>query len=533
METMSIPSIDRSAVRGSNVRDGAIHNTEPATGTPFPPLPIAGPEEVRAVVARARAAQARWAALSWDERKSKLLSFRRRLVERADDVATLLGRENGKARFEALTHEIFPIADLTGYFAKRAKRMLRDERIPLHLFGAIKRSHLRFEPRGVIGVISPWNFPFSIPMGDVVMALAARNAVVVKPSEWTPRILLLAKELVAEAGIDPDLFGVLPGGGETGAALVESDVDMVIFTGSVATGRRVGEACGRRLIPYVAELGGKDAAIVLPDAPIEATAKQVVWGAFANSGQVCASVERVLVHESVREPFVAKVVELTQALRQGDPVADAEHVDVGAMVVPSQLEIVRRQVEDARAKGARILTGGAGGAAGGSSDGSSNAGGSPDGGDGAGAGRFFLPTVLVDVTKDMEVWRDETFGPCLPIRTFRDEDEAIREANDTGFGLSAYVFSADLRRAERVAEKLEAGTVMINDVLYTHALPETPWGGVKQSGIGRVHGRRGLEELCEIRHINRPRLRLPPLWTFPYREDRYRAFRWAMRRLFG
>lgn len=508
METMSSPSVGRSSAGTSNIHDGAIHNTEPATGRPFPPLPVAGPDEVRAVVARAREAQRRWAALPWDERKAKLLAFRDRLIARTDDVAALLARENGKARFEALTHEIFPIADLTNYFAKRAKRMLRDERIPLHLFGAIKRSHLRFEPRGVIGVISPWNFPFSIPMGDVVMALAARNAVVVKPSEWTPRILLLAKELMAEAGVDPDLFGVVPGGGETGAALVESGVDMVIFTGSVATGRRVGEACGRRLIPYVAELGGKDAAIVLPDAPIEATAKQVVWGAFANSGQVCASVERVLVHESIREPFVAKVVELTRALRQGDPAADADHVDVGAMVVPSQLELVRRQVEDARARGARVLVGGS---------------------SVEGAGRYFQPTVLCDVTREMDVWREETFGPCMPIRTFRDEDEAIREANDSGFGLSAYVFSRNLRRAERVAAKLEAGTVMINDVLYTHALPETPWGGVKQSGVGRVHGRRGLEELCQIRHINRPRLRLPPLWTFPYREGRYQLFRRAMR----
>ncbi|HEY0841073.1 MAG TPA: aldehyde dehydrogenase family protein [Vulgatibacter sp.] len=525
METIVRPLEPRPAPHRSNVHDGAIHNTEPATGRPFPPLPVAGPDEVRAVVARAREAQARWAALSWGERKAGLLAFRERLVARTDEVADLLARENGKARFEALTHEIFPIADLTTFFAKRARRMLRDERIPLHLFGAIKRSHLRFEPRGVIGVISPWNFPFSIPMGDVVMALAARNAVVVKPSEWTPRILLLAKEIFVEAGLDPDLFGVVPGGGETGAALVESDVQMVIFTGSVATGRRVGEACGRRLIPYVAELGGKDAAIVLPDAPIEATAKQVVWGAFANSGQICASVERVLVHESIREPFVAKVVELTRALRQGDPAAaGADHVDVGAMVVPSQFELVRRQVEDAQAKGATILVGGCPP----ETDAAADA-------EGAGrtAGRFFPPTVLTDVTGDMDVWREETFGPCLPIRTFRTEAEAIREANDTPFGLSAYVFSNDLRRAEAVAEKLEAGTVMINDVLYTHALPETPWGGVKQSGMGRVHGRRGLEELCEIRHVNRPRLRLPPLWTFPYRESRFRAFRWAMRRLFG
>ncbi len=497
----------------TNLLGGEIRNTEPATGKPLPPLPITGPDEVFAVVERARQAQGRWAALSWGERRARLLAFRDRLIARTDEVTDLLVRENGKARFEALTHEIFPIVDLTNFFAKRARKILRDEKIPLHLFGPLKKSRLRYEPRGVIGVISPWNFPFSIPMGDVIMALASRNAVVVKPSEWTPRILLLAKELLVEAGIDPDLVGVIPGGGETGAALVESGVDMLIFTGSVATGRRVGRACGERLIPYVAELGGKDPAIVLPDVKIADVARQVVWGAFANSGQVCASVERVLVHESIYEPFVAKVVELTRALRQGDPAAAGEaHVDVGPMVVPAQLDHVRAQVEDARSKGARILFGGQA--------------------HGEGGARFFQPTVLVDVRPEMAIWQEETFGPCLPIRPYRDVDEAIREANASPFGLSAYVFSGSVSRAERIAERLEAGTVMINDVLYTHALPETPWGGVKQSGLGRVHGLQGLKDLCEIRHLNRPRLALLPLWMFPYRERTFRAFRLGMRKLF-
>jgi len=500
----------------ANVRDGAIHNTEPATGRPFPPLPVVEPGAVRDVVARARIAQRRWATLSWKERRARLLAFRRKLLKRSDDVAALLMRENGKPRFEALTHEIFPIADLTGYFAKRAQRILRDEEIPLHLFGPLKRSHLRYEPRGVIGVISPWNFPFSIPMGDVIMALAARNAVVVKPSEWTPRIMLLARELLVEAGIDPDLVAVVPGGGETGAALVEAGVDMMIFTGSVATGRKVGEACGRQLIPYVAELGGKDPALVLADADVEDAARLVVWGAFANSGQVCASVERVLVHESIYDPFVSRVVELASVLRQGDPAAAAERqdqVDVGPMVVPDQLELVKRQIAEARSQGARIVAGG-------------NAW-------GEGGARFIEPTVIVDVDPKMSIWREETFGPCLPIRPFRDEEEAIREANDTRFGLNAYVFSRDAARASRVAERLEAGTVVVNDVLYTHALPETPWGGVKQSGVGRVHGKQALKELCEVHHVNRPRIGVRPLWLFPYTERTFRLFRAGMRKLFG
>lgn len=487
-----------------------LQNTEPATGRSLAPLPTSSPEEVRAVVERARVAQGRWAALGWSERKRRLLAFRRRLVARMDEVAALLASENGKPHFEALTHEIFPVADLAGYFAKRARKILRDERIPLHLFGPLKRSHLRYQPRGVIGVISPWNFPFAIPMGDVLMALASGNAVVVKPSEWTPRIMLLAKELLVEAGIDEDLVGVVLGAGEIGAALVEAGVDMMIFTGSVATGRKVGEACGRQLIPYVAELGGKDAALVLADADVEKAARLVVWGAFANSGQVCASVERVLVHESIADAFILEVVELTGGLRQGDPAAGA--VDVGAMVVPAQLEHVQRQVEEARRKGARILVGGEV--------------------HGEGGARFFQPTVLVDVTPEMAIWREETFGPCLPIRTFRDEGEAIREANDSPFGLNAYVFSRSASRAALVAGRLEAGTVMIDDVLYTHALPETPWGGVKESGVGRVHSAQGLKELCEVQHINRPRLRVTPLWLFPYTDKTLGLFRSLTRALF-
>jgi len=496
-----------------NIVEGEIRNTEPATGKPLPPLRVHTPDEVRGVVARARAAQAKWARLSWKEREKKLLAFRALLVDRTEEIVALLMQESGKPRFEALTHEVFPIADLTGFFARRARKILRDEAVRLHLFGPLKRSYLRYEPRGVIGVISPWNYPFSIPMGDVIMALAARNAVVVKPSEWTPRILLKAKELVEAVGIDPDLFGVVLGGGETGAALVDAGIDMMIFTGSVATGRKVGAACGERLLPFVAELGGKDPAIVLADADVDAAARQVVWGAFANSGQICASVERALVHESVYEPFVARVVELARSLRQGDPAqAGAEHVDVGAMVVPGQLEIVRSHVEEAQARGARVLVGGKARIDRGA--------------------RFFEPTVLVDVTPDMRIWREETFGPCLPIRRFRDEEDAVAEANDSPFGLSAYVFSRDAKRAERIANRLQAGTVMINDVIYTHALPETPWGGVKQSGIGRVHGLQGLKDLCEIRHVNAPRVALLPLWMYPYREKTFGLFTTAMRKLF-
>jgi succinate-semialdehyde dehydrogenase/glutarate-semialdehyde dehydrogenase len=501
--------------RSRNVVDGEIRNTEPATGKSLPPVRVTPADEVRDTVRRAREAQVRWAGLSWAEREKRLLAFRALLVERARDVYEVLMREVGKPKFEALTHEVYPVADLAHFFGKNARRILRDETIGLRKFAPLKRSYLRYEPRGVIGAITPWNFPFSIPMGDVLMALAARNAVVVKPSEFAPFTMEKARELLVAAGIDPDLVGVVQGGGETGAALVASGVDMVIFTGSVATGRRVGAACGERLIPFVAELGGKDPAIVLSDVDVETVARQVVWGAFANSGQVCASVERVLVHESIHDPFVARVVELTRALRQGDPLAAGnEHVDVGAMVVPGQLDIVRKHVEEAVARGARVLAGGRAW--------------------GEGGARFFEPTVVVDVKPDMSIWREETFGPCLPVMRFRDEDEAVRLANESEYGLNGYVFSGDVRHGERIANRLRVGTAMVNEVLYTHAIPETPWGGVKSSGVGRVHGLQGLRDLCEIRHVNRPRwpaslpISLAPVFSFPYRERSFRVFERAM-----
>ncbi len=479
-----------------------IANFEPASGAPLRPVAVATDEDVERAVARARRAQAAWAALPWSERRDRLLAFRDRLLDRADDVAETISRETGKPRIEARVHEILPIADLTHYFATRAERFLRDRPVFHHLLWPYKRGYVRYEPRGVLGIVSPWNFPFTLPMGDVIMGLAARNAVVVKPSEWTPHSMLIARDLLAEARIDPDLVGVVCGYGPTGAALVDR-ADMVIFTGSVRTGRKIAARCGERLVPCVLELGGKDAAIVLPDADVADAARKVVTGAFLNSGQVCASIERCLVHEALYEPFVDEVVRLTKALRQGDPNA-GEPVDVGAMVTPAQVEVVRRHLADAQAKGARILAGG---------------------GIHTDHGRFVEPTVLVDVTDDMLCWTEETFGPLLPIRTYADVDEAVALANDTDYGLDAYVFGGSVAKAEDVANRLEAGGVVVNDLLYHHGAPEVPWGGWKSSGVGRVHnGKDGLRELCEMRYVGLPRSRMDLPVTFPYTERKQAFF---------
>ncbi|MBI3185699.1 MAG: aldehyde dehydrogenase family protein [Myxococcales bacterium] len=470
----------------------AIRNTEPATGKPLPAVAAVGPGEVRLVVERVRKAQAKWAALGFAERRRRLSAFKNLVLDRSQELAAVISRETGKPPFEGLLHDIAPLVNLTAFYARGAKRALRDRRVPIRMFPH-KRSYLRYEPRGVIGIISAWNFPFSVPMGEVVTALAAGNGAVVKPSEFTPLSALEGKKLLDEAGIDPELVAVLPGFGPTGAALIDAGVDMMVFVGSLATGRKVAASCGERLIPCVLELGGKDPAIVLQDANLEAAARSVVFGAFANSGQVCASVERVYVDRAVAEPFTLRVVELTKKLRQGG----GGEVDVGAMTTPAQLETVRRHVDQALAAGAKALTGAE---------------------VRPGPGRFYAPTVLTGVSHEMAVIREETFGPVLPIIPFDDEEEAIKLANDSDYGLSAYVFSKSTRHAEQVANRLAAGTVIVNDVLYTHGVPELPWGGVKCSGVGRTHGEEALREMCWVRHVNVERFSLPKPWLFPYRE---------------
>src|SRR3989442_14453629 len=481
-------------VQGSVTAHGTLAVYEPGSGKLVGEVRVATAAQVREATAASQAAQKAWAARSFKQRGQVLSRFQQLVLDRADELADLIVRENGKTRNEALFMEVLPVADLTWYFARKAERLLRDERIPLHMFPH-KKSYLRFYPRGVIGIISPWNYPFSIPAGDVVMALMAGNGVVVKPSEFTPLIAERLRVFLEEAGVPRGLVQVVQGKGDVGAELIRSGVNMVVFTGSVPTGRKVNVAAAEQMIPCVLELGGKDPAIVLPDADLDAAAKKISWGAFANSGQTCASVERVYVHESVVKPFTEKVVALARKLRQGEP--NQYDVDVGAMTTQMQVDIVRRHLEDARQRGAKILTGGEIQL-------------TPDG------ARFVQPTVLTDTTPEMAIVREETFGPMLPIMTYRTEEEAVRLANDSTYGLSAYVFTRDRSKAERIGNQLAAGTVMHNDTLYTHAAPETPSGGVKSSGLGRVHGKHGLHDCCEVRHVNLERLSFPAFWYYPY-----------------
>lgn len=483
-----------SPAQGSVTAQGTLAVHEPGSGKLLGEVRVHSAAQVREVVAASRAAQTDWARRSFEERREVLLRFKDLLLERASELCDHLSRENGKTRNEALFMELLPVADATHFYATRARKLLRDEPLPLHLFPH-KKSYLRYYPRGVIGIISPWNHPLSIPTGDAVAALMAGNGVVLKPSEYTPLIAEKIRALFEEAGLPRGLFSVVQGRGDVGAALVNAGVNLVIFTGSIATGRKVNVAAAEQLIPCVLELGGKDPAIVLADADLDSAAKKIAWGAFANSGQTGPSIERVYVHESVAQALTDKLVALTRTLRQGEP--NQHEIDVGAMTTQLQVELIQRHLDDARAKGARI----------------------PVGGEivttPAGA-RFVQPTVLTNVTHEMAIMRDETFGPMLPLMSFKTEDEAVRLANDSHYGLSAYVFTRDRKKADALANRLIAGTVMHNDALYPHAAPQTPWGGVKQSGLGRGHGLHGLKDLCEVRHVNLERVSFPAFWDYPY-----------------
>jgi succinate-semialdehyde dehydrogenase/glutarate-semialdehyde dehydrogenase len=487
-----------------------IISFDPATGEEVGRVPNLTADAVANAVSKARTAQSAWAALGYDERKRVVMRARTIVLEEMEEIAQLISRESGKPVSEAFSTEISPTLDLMQYFARNAKKLLRSQKINIGQYGLLGRSsRIIYRPVGVVGIISPWNFPWAIPLGEVVMSLMAGNAVILKPSELTPLVGVKIGQVFERAGLPGGLLQVVTGDGKTGGSLVEAGVDKIMFTGSVATGKRVAEAAARKLIPCVLELGGKDPMIVLEDANLEMAAKAAVWGGFANSGQACASVERCYVQERIAPQFIEQVVTEVRALHQN--VGSVEGTDIGAMSSERQMKIVEEHVDDAIANGAHALTGGHR--------------------KGDLGGMFFEPTVLTDVNQQMTVMREETFGPVLPIMTFKSDDEAVRLANDSVFGLTASVWTKNMGRGRRMAEQIEAGTVTVNEVLYTHAIAQTPWGGMKQSGIGRTHGKLGLLELVVPQHIHINRVTsFRDLWWFNYSPGASKLFRGLARR---
>jgi acyl-CoA reductase-like NAD-dependent aldehyde dehydrogenase len=473
-ETAAHPNGARTEAAAAKI---AVEN--PATGETIAYVDDTDAAGVEALVARARSAQPGWEALGFAGRAELMYELRYWLIKNRERVIRTVVEENGKTREDALLAELWYVCDALGFWAKNARKYLADERVRAHspfLLG--KKIVVRNRPLGVIGVIGPWNYPLTLGFGDAIPALMAGNSVVIKPSEVAPLATMMIAEGIEASGFPDDVMLVATGAGETGAALVDH-ADMIMFTGSTATGKKVMARAAERLIPVSLELGGKDPMIVLKDADLERAANTAVQWSMSNSGQICMAVERVYVEEPVYDEFVGKVVDKTRALRQGVP-GEPGAVDVGAVTFPPQIEIVERHVRDAIDKGAQVLVGGK---------------------RGAGPGRFFEPTVLTGVDHTMEIMTDETFGPTLPIMKVRDAEEAVRLANDTRYGLNSSVFTRDVAKGERIARRLEAGNACVNDALMNYLAQEAPFGGTHESGLGVRHGPSGIRKYCSSQTI--------------------------------
>jgi acyl-CoA reductase-like NAD-dependent aldehyde dehydrogenase len=484
---------------------------DPATGRVVATVPVTPPEAVASLVATARAAQPAWVALGFEGRARVLRRAARWVLDHADEVVATLVAETGKAHEDALLAEVTYAASAFRFWARRAEGWLADERVrSANPLVAGRRLVVRHVPVGVVGVIGPWNYPLINGFGDCIPALAAGNAVVLKPSEATPLTSLLVRDGLRACGLPEGVYAVAVGGPATGEALVDA-ADMVMLTGSTETGRRVAQRAARRLIPVSLELGGKDPMVVLADADLERAANAAVYSAMQNGGQSCTSVERVYVEAPVHDRFVELVVERVRRLRQGAPDGPGS-VEVGAVTWAPQLEVVAGHVEAARAAGARVLTGGR---------------------VLPGPGRFYAPTVLVDVPVDSVALREETFGPTLPIVAVPDAEEAVRLANASEYGLSASVWTRDVRRGEALARRIEAGAVLVNDTQVNYFVLELPMGGWKASGVGVRHGRDGIRKYTRPQAllVTRRALRREPHW-FPYRARSTRALARGLRLLY-
>lgn len=459
---------------------------------------VSSPDEILATVAACRTAQASWGALSLRERLRYIERFRVTLLARQDELARLITSETGKPLVESYGAELFGPLETCRSLPRHAPALLAPQKVKLNpVFFRGKKSYNVFEPLGTIAVISPWNYAFSIPVSTMLSALACGNAVVLKPSPKAPLVAKAIGELFAEAGFPAGLVGVVYGDKDEARILVGSDVDRVVFTGSTGGGRAIMGLAAAKLKPVTLELGGKHAAIVLGDTDVDKVASAIVWGAFTNAGQACASIERLYVVQPVARQLAAAVAKLTRQLRLGDGLN--ETTDVGPLIDEDQLKRVEAMVAEAKAAGVRVIAGGKA---------------RRDLG-----GYFYEPTVLVNVNPNMRVAREEIFGPVLPIMVVSDEEEAVRLANDSHLGLGASIYSRDLRAAERMARRIQAGMVWVNDGLYSHTCPDAPWGGIKDSGFGRTHGDLSLYDLVYVKHVGVDRQGVRD-WHYPYSQSR-------------
>jgi succinate-semialdehyde dehydrogenase/glutarate-semialdehyde dehydrogenase len=447
----------------------------PVTLEPIGELVCANTEDVQAAIARARAAQPSWAATPMKERAAIVYRALEIVLERQDEIIETVVRETGKAPTDAMSMEVFSVADQLCYYAKNAEKFLKPEKRKVHgLMKFMKQLRIVYKPLGVVGLITPWNGPFVLVMNQATQAMLAGNTVVAKGSEVTPYSAKLAEEIFQQAGLPKDVLQVLMGDGETGAAIVNGGVDKVSFTGSVATGKKVAVACAEQLIPVTLELGGNDAMIVCADADLDRAADGAWVGSCMNTGHYCCGTERIYVVKEVYDEFLKLVLEKGKGLRQGQQHGWDE--DIGAVFWDRQMAIIEAHVEDARAKGASILMGGRR---------------NPDL-----PGLYYEPTVITDVDNSMDIMVLETFGPILCIQKVDSEEEALRLANDSEFGLNGNVWTQDKEKGYRMAAAIDTGSCSVNDMAMSYGVPAAPFGGKKNSGVGQVNGKKGMRGYC-------------------------------------
>jgi acyl-CoA reductase-like NAD-dependent aldehyde dehydrogenase len=495
---------------------GEIVCVDPATRETLGTVRVDSPADVDAAVARARVAHEAWRTTSFAERRRVLKAILAWVVEHKDEICDEVQRGSGKTRENALVGEIWTVCEKLRWTIKEGEKHLKPEKVSSGLL-VHKSARLEYHPLGVVGAIIPWNYPFQNLANPIIPALMSGNAIVLKPSEWvawsSARLIEQLRGVIAECGHDPNLIQAVQGFGETGAALARSAVNTILFIGSVGNGRRVAQGAAERLTPVVMELGGKDAFIVCDDADLEQAVHAAMSGCFINCGQNCVASERILVQDAVYDQFLEKARALTEPLRQGS--SRDGIVDVGAIATPLQLDVVEKLVSSAVKQGARLICGGKRV----HSD----------------KGNFFEPTILADVTPEMDVARDEMFGPVMLLMRFRDDAEALRIANGVGYGLGSSVFSLNRARARALASQVEAGMTAINEFGgITYMVQGLTFGGVKASGYGRMNGREGLRSMCNIKAVVDDRLPLhQPNKIFPVGERDYGRFSGVIELLYG
>ena len=490
----------------------ALESFNPATGDLVGTVETITPAKVQSVVDDVAEVQPFWAALSLEDRARYMRRAIDVLIAELDEIAELLTAEQGKPRVESYTMELLPTVDSLKWIADNGPQILSDEKLSMPLFLKSKSAKFTYEPIGVVGVIAPWNYPWSIPFGEVAIALMCGNGVVLKPASLTPLIGERIRQTFEKAGLPEGLIRTVHGGGRIGDALVKSTAGKIFFTGSVEVGKKVGVECAKRMKGSVLELGGKDPQIVCADADLANAVSGAVWGGFANAGQTCSGIERVYVVDEVADRFLEGVVRETERLTVGDP--RDWTTEIGPMVSDEQAAIVTELVDDAVKSGAKKLTGG------------------PTKVKGM-TGSFIAPVVLTDVTHDMRIMNEEIFGPVLPVMKVHSEEEALSLANDSQFGLGASVWTKDRAKGERIAHQIESGMVWVNDHSFSHGACQCAWGGVKDSGLGRSHSKFGFYECVNIKQLAWEPGWTRDMWWQPYDRKLGDAIRYSAKLLYS